>query len=80
MSLAKRLSQTPGAPARTDTRINDVRQRVHWVSHYDGGRGATRELIELVLKAQGRFDAIVASFPHIHGNAGSPSARDIANP
>ena len=40
----------------------DVRQRVHWVSRYDGGRGAAREMIELILRAQGRFDAIVASF------------------
>src|SRR5688572_31354561 len=30
------------------------RQAVHWVSSAVGGRGAARELIELVLRAQGR--------------------------
>jgi 3-deoxy-D-manno-octulosonate 8-phosphate phosphatase (KDO 8-P phosphatase) len=37
----------------------EVRDRVHWVSAATGGRGAARELIELVLRAQGRWDAIV---------------------
>jgi 3-deoxy-D-manno-octulosonate 8-phosphate phosphatase (KDO 8-P phosphatase) len=37
----------------------EVRDRVHWVSAAAGGRGAARELIELVLRAQGRWDAIV---------------------
>ncbi len=37
----------------------EVRDRVHWVSAAAGGRGAARELIELVLRAQGRWDEIV---------------------
>jgi len=36
-----------------------VRQAVHWVSSAVGGRGAARELIELVLRAQGRWDEVV---------------------
>jgi 3-deoxy-D-manno-octulosonate 8-phosphate phosphatase (KDO 8-P phosphatase) len=40
----------------------EVRNRVHWVSRYDGGRGAAREMIELVLRARGRWDALTASF------------------
>lgn len=48
------LSAAPADAAR------EVRQRVHWVSEAAGGRGAARELIELVLRAQGRWDAIVA--------------------
>ena len=47
------------APADAAT---DVRDRVHWVSRYDGGRGAARELIELVLRAQGRWDPLLHSF------------------
>ena len=41
---------------------DEVRNRVHWVSRYDGGRGAAREMIELVLRARGRWDALVGSF------------------
>jgi 3-deoxy-D-manno-octulosonate 8-phosphate phosphatase (KDO 8-P phosphatase) len=37
----------------------EVRQGVHWVSSAVGGRGAARELIELVLRAQGRWDEVV---------------------
>lgn len=48
------LSAAPADAAR------EVRQRVHWVSEAAGGRGAARELIELVLRAQGRWDEIVA--------------------
>ena len=47
------LSAAPFDAAR------EVRQRVHWVSEAAGGRGAARELIELVLRAQGRWDEIV---------------------
>jgi len=38
----------------------EVREAVHWVSSAAGGRGAVRELIELVLRAQGRWAAVVA--------------------
>jgi len=41
---------------------DEVRDRVHWVSRYDGGRGAAREMIEMVLRARGRWDALTASF------------------
>lgn len=37
----------------------DVRERVHWVSGAAGGRGAVRELVEMVLRAQGRWDSVV---------------------
>jgi len=48
------LAAAPADAAR------EVRQAVHWVSAARGGRGAVRELIELVLRAQGRWDGIVA--------------------
>lgn len=41
---------------------NEVRARVHWVSRHPGGRGAVRELIELVLRARGQWDPFVESF------------------
>lgn len=42
--------------------VNDVRAVVHWVSASGGGRGAVRECIEHVLRAQGTWTAAVADF------------------
>jgi 3-deoxy-D-manno-octulosonate 8-phosphate phosphatase (KDO 8-P phosphatase) len=39
-----------------------VRQRVHYVTRAGGGRGAVREACELIMQAQGTFDAQLASF------------------
>ncbi len=49
-----------GLAAAPADAVQEVRQAVHWVSVARGGRGAVRELIELVLRAQGRWDGIVA--------------------
>src|SRR5262249_2897417 len=40
----------------------EVRSRVDWIATRRGGDGAVRELIETILKAQDRWDGIVASF------------------
>jgi 3-deoxy-D-manno-octulosonate 8-phosphate phosphatase (KDO 8-P phosphatase) len=40
----------------------DVRTRVHWVAEAGGGRGAVRQLIELVLRAQGRWDDVITGY------------------
>jgi 3-deoxy-D-manno-octulosonate 8-phosphate phosphatase (KDO 8-P phosphatase) len=40
----------------------DVRRRVHWVSAAKGGRGAAREFIELILRAQHKWDALVDAY------------------
>jgi 3-deoxy-D-manno-octulosonate 8-phosphate phosphatase (KDO 8-P phosphatase) len=39
--------------------VEEVRARVHWVSRAPGGRGAVRDLVELVLRARGRWDAVM---------------------
>ncbi|MGZ5144219.1 MAG: phenylphosphate carboxylase subunit delta, partial [Burkholderiales bacterium] len=39
-----------------------VRQRVHYVTHASGGRGAVREACELMMQAQGTFDSRLAVF------------------
>jgi 3-deoxy-D-manno-octulosonate 8-phosphate phosphatase (KDO 8-P phosphatase) len=39
-----------------------VREQVHFVAPSPGGRGAARELVELVLKAQRRWDDVVRQF------------------
>jgi 3-deoxy-D-manno-octulosonate 8-phosphate phosphatase (KDO 8-P phosphatase) len=39
--------------------VGEVRSRVHWVSRERGGDGAARELIELILKTQGHWTAVI---------------------
>ncbi len=39
-----------------------VRQRVHYVTGAGGGRGAVREACELIMQAQGTFEAQLAPF------------------
>ncbi len=51
-----------GLAAAPADAVEDVRARVHWVSQYAGGRGAARELIELVLRARGEWDALVREY------------------
>ena len=39
-----------------------VKQRAHYVTTKEGGRGAVRELCELIMQAQGTFDSQMAPF------------------
>ena len=39
-----------------------VRERVHYVTRAGGGRGAVREACELIMQAQGTYDARLAPF------------------
>jgi 3-deoxy-D-manno-octulosonate 8-phosphate phosphatase (KDO 8-P phosphatase) len=55
------LSRVGLATAPTDA-AGDVRDRVHWVSKASGGAGAARELIEMILRAQGRWEPILAGY------------------
>jgi 3-deoxy-D-manno-octulosonate 8-phosphate phosphatase (KDO 8-P phosphatase) len=40
----------------------EVRERVHWVSTAQAGRGAVREFIEMVLRSQDRWNDIVRGY------------------
>ena len=40
----------------------EVASRVHWVSTAAGGRGAVREFIEMVLRAQNRWDTVLREY------------------
>ena len=51
-----------GLSAAPADAADEVRARVHWVSRMRGGHGAARELIELILREQGRWDGIVAAY------------------
>lgn len=42
--------------------VAEVHERVHWSSRQPAGHGAGRELIELILRAQNKWDAVVASY------------------
>jgi 3-deoxy-D-manno-octulosonate 8-phosphate phosphatase (KDO 8-P phosphatase) len=55
------LSQTGLSTAPADA-IDEVRSRVDWISRHAGGRGAVRELVELILAAQGRWAGIVDAY------------------
>jgi 3-deoxy-D-manno-octulosonate 8-phosphate phosphatase (KDO 8-P phosphatase) len=46
------------APANSH---HDVLERAHWVSTRVGGHGAVRELCDLLLRAQGSYDALLAA-------------------
>jgi len=63
------LSRVGLAAAPADA-VAEVRERVHWVAPSAGGAGAARELLELVLRTQGRWDAIVQSFLPVTSEAG----------
>jgi 3-deoxy-D-manno-octulosonate 8-phosphate phosphatase (KDO 8-P phosphatase) len=51
-----------GLSAAPSDAVDEVRARVDWVSARPGGSGAARELVELILRAQHRWDAIVAAY------------------
>ena len=58
---------------------DDVRARVHWVSRARGGDGAARELVERILRAQDKWDGLLASYltegPAEAGRHGPAGAR-----
>ncbi len=55
------LSQVGLSAAPADA-VPDVLARVDWVSSRVGGDGAARELIELLLRAQGTWDALLDGY------------------
>ncbi len=58
------LTRVGFSAAPTDAN-EEIKRRVHYVTRLKGGRGAVREVIELLLKAQGRWDSILHRYlPH----------------
>jgi 3-deoxy-D-manno-octulosonate 8-phosphate phosphatase (KDO 8-P phosphatase) len=51
-----------GLAAAPADAVPDVRARTHWVSRARGGDGAARELIEMILKAQDKWDGLLAAY------------------
>lgn len=51
-----------GLSAAPNDAVPEVKSRVDWTSQFDGGRGAARELIEVILKSQNLWDGVVAGY------------------
>ena len=51
-----------GLPAAPADASEDVRQRVFYVAPHNGGQGAVRDLLELILKAQNIWASIVKEY------------------
>ena len=47
-----------------------VRQRAHWLSTHEGGDGAVRELVEAILRIQGRLDELLRPYLVVPSEAG----------
>jgi 3-deoxy-D-manno-octulosonate 8-phosphate phosphatase (KDO 8-P phosphatase) len=56
------LLRRAGFAATVKTAHEECRRVAHYITQHDAGHGAVREVIELILKAQGRLDAIVESY------------------
>ena len=54
--------------------VDEVRSRVDFVSRSVGGDGAVREFVEIVLKAQGRWEALLGAYTG-GGPVAAPGAR-----
>jgi 3-deoxy-D-manno-octulosonate 8-phosphate phosphatase (KDO 8-P phosphatase) len=42
--------------------VEETKQAAHFVTALEGGQGAVREVCDLILKAQGRWDELMARF------------------
>ena len=42
--------------------VTEAKAAAHWVTKAEGGRGAIREVIELILRAQGKWAPFVAHY------------------
>lgn len=51
-----------GLAAAPANAVAEVRQRVHYTAERGGGRGAVRELCDLILTAQGQLERMLARF------------------
>ena len=56
------LLRRVGFAAAPADAVEEVRMAAHWVSSRPGGQGAVRELVEFVLRAQGRWAQAVDEY------------------
>jgi 3-deoxy-D-manno-octulosonate 8-phosphate phosphatase (KDO 8-P phosphatase) len=63
--------QRAGLAVAVADAVADVKSAAHVVTKAPGGHGAVRECVELILRAQGAWDAVVDAFVSDHGGRGS---------
>ena len=51
----------------------ETKQAAHYVTKLKGGRGAVREVCELILKSQGRWDELMRDFHAADSSASNPN-------
>lgn len=51
-----------GLAATVADAVDEAKAAAHYVTKADGGRGGVREVVELVLKAQGRWKSVLAEY------------------
>ena len=51
-----------GLPCAVSNAVSEVKEHATFVTHCCGGNGAVREVIEYILKAQGKWEKIVAGY------------------
>lgn len=56
------LLTTVGLACCPEDAVAEVRARAHWVVPVAGGRGVLRPVAELILRAQGHWEEVVASY------------------
>lgn len=61
------VMKTVGLAAAVADAVPEVREHCHYVCRNPGGRGAVREFIEFILKAQGKWEAVTARVQEIKG-------------
>jgi 3-deoxy-D-manno-octulosonate 8-phosphate phosphatase (KDO 8-P phosphatase) len=54
--------QRAGVAVAVANAVREAKAAAHFVTRAAGGRGAVREVAEMILKAQGKWDAIVAHY------------------
>lgn len=68
--------QRAGLAVTVADAVADVKAIAHVVTEAPGGRGAVRECVELILRAQGTWDAVSGGFIEEHGGRSMARLRD----
>jgi 3-deoxy-D-manno-octulosonate 8-phosphate phosphatase (KDO 8-P phosphatase) len=56
------LMKRAGLPIAVGDAVEDVKKHAAYVTRACGGHGAVREVAEIILKAQGKWDKVLSSF------------------
>ena len=67
-----------GLSAAPADAVPEVRSRVQWVSRSPAGTGAARELLEVILRAQGLWDKVIAGYLNEPGRPGADGRDRLA--